>query len=108
MKAFLFIIKDKQPEVLTKNIFYSHIEHLHKSSQSGHLFIAGPLLNQDKIVQIIRASNMEDAISLVTSDPYLISGFYLSYECYEWLEANESNNWLQDTPRIIEMLKNMK
>lgn len=108
MGSYVFIFKDKRPEVLTKEIYLRHIEHLRQSKQTGNLFVAGPIKDQDKILQIVRAEDLTAAQTLIENDPYISSGYYQSFEGYEWFEANESNNWLMDTPRVKEMLKNLR
>jgi uncharacterized protein YciI len=107
MGTYVFILKQKSQHVLTKEIYYKHIEHLRHHKITGALFMAGPLKDQDRILQIIRANSMSDAEKIVQSDPYVSEGYYRSYEKYECIEANEQNNWLMDTPRIQEMLKNL-
>ncbi len=108
MKTFFIMFQGKKPEKLTRKIYYDHIDHLKMLNESHVLVLAGPLLNQDKVIQIIRADNIDDAKAMVEKDPYINQGYYVSFDCYEWVEVNADNNWLMDSPRIKEMLKNIK
>jgi uncharacterized protein YciI len=61
----------------------------------GVLFICGPLKGMDKkALLIFNANSQEEVESYVLKDPFIFQKYYASYRIYEWLEANESNNWL--------------
>lgn len=107
MPKYVFVFKDKVPAALTKEIYFSHIQHLRRYTKEGKLFLAGPLKEQDQILQIVEADSQDEAEQIVRTDPYLSQKHYGSYEVYELLEANEMNNWLMDTPRIQEMLRKL-
>jgi len=107
MKTYLIIFFDKNPEVLTKKIYYGHIDHLTKLDDMGVLQLAGPLVEQGEVIQIVKAEDKAEAMRLVEADPYISSHYYQKYECYEWIESKKSNNWLMDTPRIRAMLNNL-
>jgi uncharacterized protein YciI len=107
MSKFVFILKDKNPSVLTKQIYYSHVAHIRRCMLEGKLFLAGPLVGQDRILQIVEAASRNEAEQTVEEDPYIIHKHYEAYEVYEMLESNEKNNWLMDTPRIQNMLRNL-
>ncbi|MDR3566167.1 MAG: YciI family protein [Negativicutes bacterium] len=108
MPKFVFIIKDKDPAVLTRDLYYRHISHLKQQAGAQRLYLVGPLKGQDKLLQVVQAETSEEAQEIVNSDPYVKEGVYQAYECYELLESNEANNWLMDTPRIQEMLRELK
>jgi uncharacterized protein YciI len=107
MATFIFILQDKNQVALTRQIYYSHVEYLSKQKKEARLFMAGPLKGQDKILQIYHTDTFAAAEEIVKNDPYVRDGFYRTYEGYEWIEANEDNNWLMNTPSIQEMLKNL-
>ena len=48
---------------------------------------------------ILACSDREEAVRLIESDPFIQEGYYAAYDMYEWLEANEENNWLVDSPQ---------
>ncbi len=107
MAKFVFVLQEKNPAVLTKAIYFSHVEHLRRYMKDGKLLLAGPLVGQDKILQIVEANSQTEAKQIVNEDPYVHQKHYGSYEVYELLEANEANNWMMDTPRIQTMLDNL-
>jgi uncharacterized protein len=104
---YVVILKDKIPSALTKEIYYSHVDHLRRSAKEGKLLLAGPLKGQDKVLQIVEAASLAEAEQIVKADPYINKKHYGSYEIIEFLEANDANNWLMDTPRIQEMLRKL-
>jgi hypothetical protein len=107
MAKFVFILQEKNPAVLTKTMYFSHVNHLRRYTKAGKLFLVGPLIGKDKILQIVEAASQEEAKQVVNEDPYVKQKHYCSYEMYELLEPNEANNWLMDTPRIQNMLSNL-
>lgn len=107
MAKFVFVLQEKNPTVLTKAIYLSHVEHLQRYMKDEKLFLAGPLMGQDKILQIVEAASKAEAERIVNEDPYVSHKHYGSYEVYELMEANEANNWMRDTPRIQNMLRNL-
>ncbi len=109
MRKFVFIIKDKQQPVLTKELYYRHIEHIKGNVLAGRLCLVGPLKGgEDQLLQIYRADSAEEARELMRGDPYIEAGLYTAVEEYELLELREDNNWLMDTPRIQEMLRSLE
>ncbi len=107
MAKFVFVLQEKNPAVLTKVIYFSHVEHLRRHMKDGKLFLAGPLVDQNKILQIVEAASQAEAEQIVNEDPYVKQKHYGSYEVYELMEANEANNWMMDTQRIQNMLSNL-
>ena len=107
MAKFILILKEKNPSVLTKAMYFSHIDHLRRYTKDGKLFLVGPLVGQDKILQVIEAASQAEAMQIVNEEPYIQQKYYGSYEMYELMEANEANNWMMDTPRIQNLLSNL-
>lgn len=108
MRKFVFIIKDKQPSVLTKDLYYRHIEHIKRNVLAGRLCLVGPLKGgEDQLLQVYQADSPEEAKRLMAGDPYIEAGLYTVVEEYELLELRADNNWLMDTPRIQEMLRSL-
>lgn len=107
MGKYVFILKNKNPSVLTKELYFSHVDHLRRYTKEKKLSLAGPLVGQDKVLQIVEAASQAEAEQIVNEDPYVKQKHYGSYEMYELLEANEANQWLMDTTRIQKMLSNL-
>lgn len=105
---FVAILKDKKRGHLTRNLLQAHVNHLRTLSQSGKLHLCGPFTENDKAIQVLVADSLEEAEALVQQDPFVRSGYYGSYDLYELIEANESNNWLMDIPQTKENLGDLE
>jgi uncharacterized protein YciI len=70
-----------------KRIFDEHIAHQLRLEESGHLFAAGPLLDeQGKRIGgliILRANSFEEARQIVDSDPHRSSGLW-DHTIHRW------------------------
>jgi uncharacterized protein YciI len=104
VKKFVVILKDKKRGHLTTELLQAHVDHLRNLSQSGKLHLCGPFSDNDKAIQILIADSLEEAEAFVQQDPFVRSGYYGSYDLFELIEANESNNWLMDIPQTKENL----
>lgn len=107
MGNFIFILARRNPQAITREIYSSHVEYLRKQTIEKRLLLAGPIKNRGIILQLYCAETLDEAETLVNNDPYVSHGYYQSYRGYEWVMANEENNWLMDTPRVQEMLRNL-
>jgi uncharacterized protein len=109
MQKYVFIIKNKKPSVLTKDLYYRHIEHIKSNVLAGRLCLVGPLKGgEDQLLQVYQADSLAEARQYIQSDPYIKDGLYTTCEAYELLELKAENNWLMDTPRIQEMLRSLE
>ena len=71
----------------------SHIDHLKKLRQEGILFLCGLLKENDGAMLILEADSFGEAEGYILRDPLVDQEFY-RYEIYEFIEANEENNFL--------------
>jgi uncharacterized protein YciI len=104
MGKFVAILKDKKKGELTKDLLDKHVEHLQRIEKDSKLFICGPFKDNDKAMQILVCDTIQEAITLVQSDPFIKEGYYATYEVNELIEANEDNNWLVSIPQTINNL----
>ena len=82
---------------LAPDLVKSHVEHLKDLHSQGVAFTCGPLKDCcGKGLLIFEANSLEEVESYVLKDPFIIDNCYASYRIYEWVEANESNNYLMD------------
>lgn len=107
MGKFVVILRERRPAVLTRGMYDRHIQYLQESSRAGTLLLAGPLKGQDRVLQILSAGSREEAERILSRDPFVSEGYFRGYDCHELIESNEANNWLQDTPRVRELLRNL-
>jgi uncharacterized protein YciI len=107
MGKYIAILRDRCPARLTREMYERHIAYLRESSRSGSLVLAGPLKEQDRVLQVLQADSREAAEGILFQDPFVSEGYFRAYDLYELIESNEGNNWLQDTPRVRELLRDL-
>jgi uncharacterized protein YciI len=107
MGKYIAILRDRCPARLTREMYHRHIDYLRGSARNGALILAGPLKDQDRVLQILQAESREAAERILAQDPFVSDGYFRAYELYELIESNEGNNWLQDTPRVQELLRGL-
>lgn len=61
--------------------------------------IAGPFKNNEQAMLILNCEDIDEAINLVSSDPFIKEKYYNTYEIKELIVANEENNWLMNNPQ---------
>jgi uncharacterized protein YciI len=75
MAKYVVIYEDMREDAvaqdLVPDLLKGHVEHIRDLDSRGILFMCGPL-----------------------KDPFIVHKCYASYRIYEWVEANESNNYL--------------
>jgi uncharacterized protein YciI len=88
----IFDISDKpQP----REALLRHIDHLKALRKKNVLFMCGPLKDANKAIQILEAGTYEEADRYAKQDPFTGEGYFSGYALYEWIEANEENDYLQ-------------
>lgn len=99
MEKFVVILKEKRERELDANLLSRHIDHLRHLSREGKLMIAGPFKNNEQGMLVLNCEDIDEAINLVESDPFIKERYYHTYEINELIVANEENNWLMDNPQ---------
>lgn len=95
MAKYVVIYQDERKDDLASNLLKGHVDHLRSLHSQGILLMCGPLKNSDgKGLLIFEANSQEEVESCVLKDPFIINKWYASYHIYEWMEANDSNNYL--------------
>lgn len=95
MAKYVVIYEGERQDTLGLDLLKGHVEHLRDLHSQGILFLCGPLKNSDgKGLLIFEANSQEEVESCVLKDPFIIQKRYASYRIYEWIEANDSNNYL--------------
>lgn len=94
MKKYVIILKDKISNEIEDGLNRRHVAYLKESAINGRLFLCGPLIGHGGAMQIILADSEEEAREYVNKDPFVLEGFYRSYDIYMLLEANLNNNFL--------------
>ncbi|WP_312372933.1 YciI family protein [Lachnoclostridium sp.] len=95
MAKYVVIYQDERKDDLELDLLKGHVEHLRDLHSQGILILCGPLKNSDgKGLLIFESNSQEEVESCVLKDPFINKKWYASYRIYEWIEANDSNNWL--------------
>jgi len=97
MAKFICILKNERKEKLTADLINKHIEHLKYLKAKGILFLCGLLKNNAGGMLILEAGTYKEAEAHILQDPLMVNNCYEDYLIYELVEANEENNYLQDS-----------
>ena len=100
MTKYVVIYEDERKDALAPDLLKGHVDHLRDLCSRGILFLCGPLKNAEgeygKGLLIFETNSLGEVESYVLKDPFIIEKWYASYRIYEWIEANDSNNYLMD------------
>ena len=89
---------------LDENLQHEHIEHLKQLTQSGHLLICGPFVDDSGAMLAVQAKSKPAAEKLIQSDPFVRDAFYSDYSITEFYKADDSNNYLMDHDQRLDEL----
>ena len=90
-QTFMILLHDQKP--LSKDIIYSHVDHLKALDHQGKLIFSGPFKHHEGGVVIIYATSKEEAQKIALLDPFIKEGFK-TYEIIEVEHAYQKNNYL--------------
>ena len=98
MVKYVVIYEGERKDDLAQDLLKGHVEHLRALHSQGSLFLCGPLKDSDGFLGrgllIFEANSQDEVESYVLKDPFIIQKWYASYRIFEWIEANDSNNYL--------------
>ena len=98
MTKYVVIYEDERKDALAPDLLKGHVEHLRTLHSQGYLYLCGPLKDSEghfgKGLLIFEANSRNEVENHVLKDPFIIHKWYAGYSIYEWVEANESNNYL--------------
>jgi len=92
---YVVIYEHELQEALARDLLKGHVEYLKNLHSKEILFLCGPLKDSGgKGLLIFKASSLVEVEGYVLQDPFITQKWYASYHIYEWIEANDSNNYL--------------
>ena len=95
---YAVLYEGERKDSLAPDLLKGHVDHLRNLHSKGILLSCGPLKNDDvwvgKGLLTFEANTKEDVEKCVLQDPFIIHKWYAEYHIYEWVEANDSNNYL--------------
>ena len=95
MAKYVVIYEDERKDALASDLLKGHVEHIRDLHSQGIIFLCGPLKDSGgKGLLIFEANTQEEAEGHVLKYPFIVQKWYASYRIYEWIEENDSNNFL--------------
>ena len=100
MAKYVVMYEDERQDQsnLTPDLLNGHVEFLKDLRSQGRLLLCGPLKSngymRGKGLLIFEADSQKEVEGCVLKDPFIAQGWYAGYHIYEWVEANDSNNYL--------------
>ncbi|MBY9079202.1 hypothetical protein KIH86_24580 [Paenibacillus sp. HN-1] len=89
--TYIYLMNNVKP--INKELIKSHVEHLKELKNQGKLVFCGPFTDYPGGMVIFLAEDMEEAMNIAKSDPFIASGCK-SFEIRTIEPANEENNYL--------------
>ena len=98
MAKYVVMYEDEQTDALAPDLLKGHVDHLRNLHTQGILLLCGPLKEHDlyvgKGLLIFEVGSKEETENHVLKDPFIAQKWYAGYHIYEWVEANDDNNYL--------------
>lgn len=89
--TYIYLMNNVKP--INKELIKSHVGHLKELKNQGKLVFCGPFTDYPGGMVIFLAEDMEEAMKIAKSDPFIASGCK-SFEIRTIEPANEENNYL--------------
>ena len=77
---------------LTAEVIDQHAAHLAELDDSGALVMAGPIVERQCGLIVLRTESAAEVLAIAEEDP-LVRGAYQTYELGTWLISNRQNNY---------------
>jgi uncharacterized protein YciI len=91
-KYYLIFLHSIPERPLTPEAVDQHAAHLAELDDSGKLVMAGPIVERQGGLIVLRAESAAEAMAIAEEDP-LVRGAYETYELGTWLMSNRQNDY---------------
>jgi uncharacterized protein len=91
-KYYLIFLHSIPERPLTAEAVDQHAAHLAELDDSGKLVMAGPIVERQGGLIVLRAESAAEAMAIAEEDP-LVRGAYETYELRTWLQSNRQNDY---------------
>ena len=91
-KYYLIFLHSIPERPLTAEAVDQHAAHLAELEDSGKLVMAGPIVERQGGLIVLRAGSAAEAREIAEEDP-LVCGAYETYELRTWLQSNRQNDY---------------
>ena len=94
-KYYLIFLHSIPERSLSPQVVDQHAAHLAELDDSGKLVMAGPIVEREGGLIVLRTGSAAEAMAITEEDP-LVRGAYQSYELATWLMSNRENEYRPD------------
>jgi uncharacterized protein YciI len=91
-KYYLIFLHSMPERPLTAEVVDQHAAHLAELDDSGMLVMAGPIVERQCGLIVLRTESAAEVMAIAEEDP-LVRGAYRTYEIGTWLMSNRQNNY---------------
>lgn len=91
-KYYLIFLHSIPERALTAEVIDQHAAHLAELDDSGKLVMAGPIVERECGLIVLRIESAAEALAIAEEDP-LVHGAYQTYELGTWLQSNRANDY---------------
>lgn len=91
-KYYVIFLHSMPERPLTAEVVDQHAAHLAELDDSGKLVMAGPIVERQCGLIVLRSESAAEVMAIAEEDP-LVRGVYQTYEIGTWLMSNRENNY---------------
>jgi uncharacterized protein len=91
-KYYLLFLHSIPERPLTAEVVDQHAAHLAELDDSGKLVMAGPIVEREGGLIVLRTESAAEAMAIAEEDP-LVRCAYQTYELGTWLQSNRQNDY---------------
>jgi uncharacterized protein len=92
IKYYLIFLHSIPERPLTAEVVNQHAAHLAELDDSGKLVMAGPIVEREGGLIVLRTESAAEVIAIAEEDP-MVRGAYQTYELGTWLMSNRQNDY---------------
>lgn len=91
-KYYVIFLHSIPERSLTAEVIDQHAAHLAELDDRGELVMAGPIVERQCGLIVLRTESAAEVLAIAEEDP-LVRGAFQSYELGTWLISNRQNNY---------------
>jgi uncharacterized protein len=92
IKYYLIFLHSIPERPLTAEVVNQHAAHLAELDDSGKLVMAGPIVEREGGLIVLRTESAAEVIAIAEEDP-MVRGAYQTYELGTWFMSNRQNDY---------------
>jgi uncharacterized protein len=91
-KYYLIFLHSIPERPLTAEVVNQHAAHLAELDDSGKLVMAGPIVEREGGLIVLRTESAAEVLAIAEEDP-MVRGAYQTYELGTWFMSNRQNDY---------------